>query len=129
MNVYFIRSKLKIALLFLRLPHVARKTCVPFEIKRVCVASPTEAAAAVATSSSPTPSHDCTISQLVQKARVQLDNEIACISLNPPSNQPVSNAEPATAAMECDEESKLDSLVAVGMWTDMTVRFEYISMI
>ncbi|CAM9095121.1 unnamed protein product [Ectocarpus sp. 4 AP-2014] len=65
---------------------------------------------------------DATAKKLVQKARVQLDNEIACISLNPPSNQPVSNADPATAAMECDEESKLDSLVAVGMWTDMTVR-------
>ncbi|CAN0585897.1 unnamed protein product, partial [Ectocarpus sp. 12 AP-2014] len=34
---------------------------------------------------------DATAKKLVQKARVQLDNEIACISLNPPSNQPVSN--------------------------------------
>lgn len=61
------------------------------------------------------------IEQLVQKAHVRLENEIACISLNPTSNQPVSHPEPASAAMECDEGSKLDSLVAVGMWTDMTV--------
>ncbi|CAM9422865.1 unnamed protein product, partial [Hapterophycus canaliculatus] len=60
--------------------------------------------------------------KLVQKARVQLENEVACISLNPKSNQAMSTAEPAATAMECDEESKLDSLVAVGMWTDMTVR-------
>ncbi len=57
----------------------------------------------------------------MQKAHVRLENEIACISLNPTSNQPVSHPEPASAAMECDEGSKLDSLVAVGMWTDMTV--------
>lgn len=56
----------------------------------------------------------------MEKAHVQLENEIACISLNPPSNQPLPVAEPA-AAMECDEGGNLDSLVAVGMWTDMTV--------
>ena len=60
------------------------------------------------------------IEQLMQKAQVRLENEIACISLNPTSNQPVL-PEPTSAAMECDEGSKLDSLVAVGMWTDMTV--------
>lgn len=57
----------------------------------------------------------------MQKAHIDLENEIACISLNPPSNQPESTAEPASGAMDCDEGSKLDSLVAVGMWTDMTV--------
>lgn len=61
------------------------------------------------------------ISQLVRKAHVHLENEIACISLNPPSNQPTSVADTVTTAMECEEGSKLDALVAVGMWTDMTV--------
>lgn len=64
--------------------------------------------------------------QLVPKAQMKLENEIACISLNPPSNQPVSEAEPDLAAMETDEgreEQPLDSLVAVGTWTDMTVRY------
>lgn len=65
------------------------------------------------------------MSQLVQKAYVKLENEIACISLNPPSNQPLSATESSGAAMQHDEESKLDSLVAVGMWTDMTVRYSY----
>lgn len=68
-----------------------------------------------------TVSYSLAISQLVQKAHAHLENEIACISLNPPSNQPSSVADAVTTAMECEEGSKLDALVAVGMWTDMTV--------
>lgn len=63
--------------------------------------------------------------QLLQKAQIKLENEIACISLNPTSNQPVTDSESDAAAMDSDEgkqEQLLDSLVAVGTWTDMTVR-------
>lgn len=57
----------------------------------------------------------------MQKAHAHLEHEIACISLNPPSNQPLSVAGAVATAMESEEGSKLDALVAVGMWTDMTV--------
>lgn len=63
----------------------------------------------------------CCLLQLVHKATTQLDNEIACISLNPPSNQLSPGAISDAEAMETHEDRQLDSLVAVGMWTDMTV--------
>lgn len=71
------------------------------------------------------PSNLLLFDQLVQKAQIKLENEIACISLNPTSNQLVTDLEPDAAAMESDDgkqEQLLDSLVAVGTWTDMTVR-------
>ncbi|CAM9125233.1 unnamed protein product [Choristocarpus tenellus] len=72
---------------------------------------------------------DASLKKLVEEAHAKLENEIACLSLNPSNNHStheldLENAMPVDG-VEVNNSSKsaeLDALVAVGMWTDMTVR-------
>ncbi|CAM9860641.1 unnamed protein product [Discosporangium mesarthrocarpum] len=73
---------------------------------------------------------DASSQKLVEDAHVKLENEIACLSLNPQNNQSPMELD-TEGAMQVDgvlgggdatKSAELDALVAVGMWTDMTVR-------
>ncbi|CAM9656294.1 unnamed protein product, partial [Phaeothamnion confervicola] len=66
---------------------------------------------------------DAASRRLVEAAHVTLEHEIACISINPAANTAAAAGAPKGDSMAYDDNGGSgDGLVAVGMWTDNTVR-------